>query len=274
MMKLAGLIPLVLRRWVFRDIHRQFGGRLEYFVCGGAPLERSVYNFFWRLGFPVFQGYGMAEAGPVIAANGLTGNCAGSVGKPLPGVEVKISDADESGVGEILTRGPHVMSGYFRNPRLTEKAIDDNGWLHTGDLGCQNRRGYLFISGRKKNLIVLGSGKNVHPEELEDIIFRHPDIREGCVLGVEARSGILAGSEEVCAVIVPTEDAVERSRRDDQSLLKMMRTAVMDLGRNLAAYKKPTRIVVSMEPLPKTTTLKIRRSAVMDWVLSQDGGQL
>ncbi len=270
MMKLAGFIPLALRRWIFRDVHRRFGGRLEYFVSGGAALEVSIYDFFWRLGLPVYQGYGMAEASPVISTNGLTGNRAGSVGKPLPGVEVKISDVGESGNGEILTRGPHLMHGYFRNPVLTGQVIDRDGWLHTGDLGYRDRHGYLFISGRKKNLIVLGSGKNVHPEELEENIFGHPDILEGCILGIEARSGILAGSEEVCAIVVPTEEATERARVADENLSRVMRTAIAAHSLNIAAYKQPTRIVVSTEPLPKTTTHKIRRCAVRDRILSQD----
>ena len=142
---------------------------------GGAPLDIGTLNFFESIGLPVYQGYGLAETSPVIASNGPTANRTGSVGKPLPEIEVMTDDD-----GEILTRGPHVMRGYFGNDELTASVIDADGWLHTGDIGHLDRDGFLFISGRKKNVIVLGSGKKVQPEELEAVLFEHPDIEEGC----------------------------------------------------------------------------------------------
>ena len=172
------LLPQRVRRRLFKAVHNRFGGSLEYFACGGAPLDPATLQFFDRLGIPVYQGYGMAEASPVIASNAIGANRSGSVGRALPGVEIRIAKTD----GEILTRGPHVMQGYFANPVQTAEVIDAEGWLHTGDIGYLDRDDYLFVNGRNKNIIVLGSGKNVHPEELEAVLFDHADIQEGCIV--------------------------------------------------------------------------------------------
>ncbi len=202
---LAPLLSLKMKRKLFAKIHERFGGKLEYFVSGGAPLDVETNKFFDNIGMPVYQGYGMAETSPVIATNGPLANRPGSVGKALPGVEIRIADEDG---GEILTRGPHVMSGYLDDATLTSKLIDKDGWLHTGDIGYVDADGFLFISGRKKNIIVLGDGKKVQPEEIEDLLFAHPLIQEGCIIGTEARRGIMKGTEEVCAVAVVSEEAV------------------------------------------------------------------
>ena len=261
--RIAPLFPVRLRRRLFRPIHRKFGGRLEYFVCGGAPLELDTLKFFENIGLPVYQGYGLAETSPVIATNGPTGNRAGSVGKPLPGIEVRISDEDG---GEILTRGPHVMRGYFHKDELTADIIDADGWLHTGDLGQLDRDGYLFISGRKKNIIVLGSGKNVQPEELEATLFEHPDIQEGCVVGTVASKGLLKGSEEVCAVAVASDDAIRRCSKESEDINETLRHIIEQRALQLSPCKRPTRIVLRMDPLPRTSTRKVRRLDLQNWL--------
>ena len=261
--RIAPLFPVRLRRRLFRPIHRKFGGRLEYFVCGGAPLELDTLKFFENIGLPVYQGYGLAETSPVIATNGPTGNRAGSVGKPLPGIEVRISDEDG---GEILTRGPHVMRGYFHKDELTADIIDADGWLHTGDLGQLDRDGYLFISGRKKNIIVLGSGKNVQPEELEATLFEHPDIQEGCVVGTVASKGLLKGSEEVCAVAVASDDAIRRCSKESEDINQTLRHIIEQRALQLSPCKRPTRIVLRMDPLPRTSTRKVRRLDLQNWL--------
>jgi long-chain acyl-CoA synthetase len=264
--RIAPLFPVRLRRRLFRPIHRKFGGRLEYFVCGGAPLELDTLKFFENIGLPVYQGYGLAETSPVIATNGPTGNRAGSVGKPLPGIEVRISNEDG---GEILTRGPHVMRGYFHKDELTADIIDADGWLHTGDLGQLDRDGYLFISGRKKNVIVLGSGKNVQPEELEATLFEHPDIQEGCVVGTVASKGLLKGSEEVCAVAVASDDAIRRCSKESEDIKETLRHIIEQRALQLSPCKRPTRIVLRMDPLPRTSTRKVRRLDLQNWLTHQ-----
>ena len=255
------LLPLQQRRRLFARLHSNFGGQLEYFVCGGAPLDIGTANFFESIGLPVYQGYGLAETSPVIATNGPTANRTGSVGKPLPEIEVKTGDG-----GEILTRGPHVMRGYFGNDELTASVIDADGWLHTGDIGHLDRDGFLFISGRKKNVIVLGSGKKVQPEELEAVLFEHPDIEEGCVVGVVASEGLMKDSEEVCAIAVASDQAVQRCAKCSEDLDDTVRRVIEQQALKVSPGKRPTRIIVRTEPLPRTATRKIRRPNVHQWL--------
>jgi long-chain acyl-CoA synthetase len=259
--RLSPLLPMRSRRHVFAALHRQFGGRLEYFICGGAPLDIATLTFFENLGLPVYQGYGLAETSPVIATNGPQGNRRGSVGKALPDVEICIAPN-----GEILTRGPHVMHGYFGNEELTKCIIDNEGWLHTGDLGYLDADGFLFISGREKNAIVLGSGKKVQPEELEAVLFEHPDIAEGCVVGVKGRSGLMIGSEEICAVAVASEEAMTRCGEQHEDPALLIRRVIEQRSRDIAPGMRPTRIVLRTEPLPRTTTRKVRRHDIRDWL--------
>lgn len=255
--RLASVLPLAVRRRCHAPLLRRFGGALEYFVCGGAPLDRGTLRFFNGLGLPVYEGYGLAEASPIVAANGPRSARAGSVGKPLPGVEVRIADG-----GEILTRGPHVMRGYFGKGAAMAAPVDGDGWLHTGDLGHLDRDGFLYVSGRRKSTIVLGSGKKVQPEELEALLFEHPDIREGCVIGLPATRGIEQGSEEVCAIVVASEAAVARYAGNAGELEATLRHIVGKRALGLPAYKRPTRVIVVSDPLPRTSTRKVRRPAV------------
>ena len=256
-------IPMLWRRRMFARIRERFGGALEYFICGGAPLESETRKFFDSIGLPVYQGYGLAEASPVIATNGPGANYPGSVGRPLPGVEVAI---DERNGNEILTRGPHIMRGYLGDVVATEKMIDADGWLHTGDVGHISDDGYLFVSGRQKNIIVLGSGKKVQPEEVEDALFRHPLIQEGCVIGTIADRGLLAGSEEVCAIAVASKDAVMQFADRMAELRKEVRNVIEQQAKCLSPCKRPTRIVLRCEPLPRTSSRKVRRQNLREWI--------
>jgi long-chain acyl-CoA synthetase len=257
--RLALLLPLPARRRIHAPIYRRFGGRLEYFVCGGAPLGRDTRRFFSSIGLPVYQGYGLAETSPVIATNAPLAARDGSVGRPLPGVEVTISARDG---GEILTRGPHVMRGYLGNRELTASLIDADGWLHTGDIGYLDADGFLYVTGRNKNTIVLGSGKKVQPEELEAVLFDDPDVREGCVIGMPATRGILKDSEEVCAIVVASDDAIRRCAQRAEDLELTLRGVVERRALSLAPFKRPTRIIVCRDPLPRTATRKVRRPQV------------
>ena len=268
LMKLSPFLPLAARRRLFSPVRSRFGGRLEYFISGGAPLDRGTLRFFRSIGLPVYQGYGLAEGSPVIATNVPRDDRPVSVGKPLPGVEVRISAED----GEILTRGPHIMRGYFRNAELSARMIDSDGWLHTGDLGRLDGDGYLYVTGRKKNTIVLGSGMKVQPEEVEDLLFEHPDIKEGCVIGLRAERGIFAGSEEVCAVAVASEGVIQRCAAAWPEIDDTIRRVIEQRSLRLTAFKRPTRIVLSRQALPRTTTRKVRRPVIQAW-LSDKGAR-
>jgi long-chain acyl-CoA synthetase len=250
-------------RFLFRSVHREFGGRLRGFVSGGAPLDKHVEMDLNALGFRVLQGYGLTETAPIISVNTFKAERFGSVGKPLPGVGVKIlKDKDTDAEGEILTRGPHVMKGYYGNPEKTSEVLCQ-GWLHTGDLGYFDRDGFLYISGRKKNMIVLGGGKKVFPEEVEAVISKSPYIKEICVLGRTAGRGMRKGHEEVYAAIVPDMETFERdgiSAADEIS--RKVSAEIARLSGELSPYKRIMSFDIFYEDLPKTVTKKIKRDAV------------
>lgn len=260
LLRLGGRLPGgAPRRLLFRGLRRSLGGALTTFVSGGAPIDAAVEDFFTRTGLFVLQGYGLTETGPVVAVNTPRFRRAGSVGRPLPGVELRLADD-----GEILTRGPHVMQGYHRRPDLTREAIDREGFFHTGDLGRVDAGGYLYVTGRRKSLIVLASGQKVQPEEVEEALQRHDAIAEACVLPRPVAGGLLAGTAAVWAVVVP------RSAGEDDMRVA---AAVRDACRDLSPWKRPQRVVVSPTPLPRTVTLKVQRERVAAWLEAQQREQ-
>ncbi len=253
----------------FWKVHNQFGGMLRGFVSGGAPLDPAVEIDFNAMGFNILQGYGLTETSPVITVNTLEELKYGSVGKPLPGVEVKLMKPDgtfSTDEGEIVTRGDHIMKGYYKNPGKTAEMIK-NGWLHTGDIGKLDKDGFLYITGRIRNLIVLGGGKKVFPEEIEEVMSASPYIKEICVLGKKATEGLKAGTEEVFAVIVPNLERFEGEEKKDKELIKKKIGAeLIRLGNNLAEYKKIPDFMLYFDELPKTSTRKIKRNAVKELI--------
>jgi long-chain acyl-CoA synthetase len=249
-----------LGRLFFHSVHKEFGGRLHTFISGGAPLDMDIEIDMNALGFRVLQGYGLTETAPVISVNTFKDNRFGSVGKPLPGVEVVISKEKKTDTeGEILTRGPHVMKGYFRSPEKTAEAIR-RGWFHTGDLGYLDKDGFLYISGRIKNMIILGGGKKVFPEEVESVMNHSPYIKEICVLAKTAGRGLRKGHEEVYAIIVPNMELFgQENISSKDEIAGKLSSEIARLSKNLAPYKRIMSFDVSYEELPKTVTKKIRR---------------
>lgn len=254
----------------FPAVHKEFGSKLRLFLSGGAPLNMEIELNLNALGFMVLQGYGLTETSPVISVNTYKHNRIGSVGIPLEGVEVKIlKENDSAQDGEILTRGPHVMKGYYKNPARTGEVIKD-GWLYTGDTGYFDRDGFLYISGRLRNLIVLGDGKKVFPEEVEEVIGRSPYIKEICVLSKLATQGAHQGYEEVYAVIVPNFDTFKQDERDNEQKIKeRMSLEIKRLSENLAEYKRIRDFEIWRQELPKTTSKKIKRKEIADMVKSK-----
>lgn len=249
---------LPLGRWLFPAIHRQFGGRLRCFISGGAPLDPEIIHRFGAYGITVYQGYGLTETSPITAVNTPRANRIGSVGRPLPDTEVRIVPPDGAAgpEGEIWLRGPHIMAGYYNNPAATAEALQD-GWFRTGDLGRVDGDGFLYITGRLKNLIVTDAGKKIIPEELEEHLTRAPIIKEACVLGKRA-----GAAEEVAAVIVPDLDWCRSRDLTPDQTRQAVRAAVAGVNRELASYKKIASFEIWDQDLPKTTTLKIKRGEI------------
>ncbi len=258
MYKISKYMPRCVRRLMFKSIIDGLGGKFECFICGGAPLEDSVAEFFERIGIPVFQGYGLTETSPTISTNRYGHSKIGTVGQPLPSVSVKIAEN-----GEILATGPNVMQGYYGKPEMTAEVIDPDGWFHTGDIGEIDKDGFIKITGRIKNMIVLGGGKKIFPEEVEAVLEESEHIKELCVLSLKIKSGNKAGTEEVGAIIVPSD---ELSKKSDEEIQKILEDEVKRLSeQNLAPYKAPTVIVLHRDELPKTSTRKVKRKDLLEW---------
>jgi long-chain acyl-CoA synthetase len=260
--RLARWVPSYsLRKLLFYPLQRQLGGRMKGFISGGAPLDLEVGEFFDRIGIPVYQGYGLTETSPVVSVNTPQHNRFGSVGRPLKGVSVEILKKEGELEGEIVTRGPHIMKGYYRRPDLTAEVIDELQWFHTGDLGRLDKDGYLYITGRIKNMIVLGGGKKVQPEEVEACLSQSLLFKEICVTGIRTRD-----TEEVTAAIVPSDALLEEYRDDPAQLEVVIKKEVAKFSTDLAHYKRPSKIFLHPGELPKTATRKIKRLLVAQWV--------
>ena len=265
--KLSKMTRMNLGRTLFKMVHKKFGGNIKLLVSGGAALDPHTIKAFDLMGFTIIQGYGLTETAPILSACTVENNVFGSVGQALPGVDIKIDDANDEGIGEIVARGPNIMKGYYKNDEATAEVIKD-GWFHTGDLGSFDKHGNLYITGRCKDVIVLGSGVNVYPDEVEFTLSKSPFISEICVFGGNVKEGALSGMEEVRAAAVPNTEYFDAWAKNDKlelndSLVHAVIGGEIDkLGKHLTAYKRIAKYIISKEPLPKTPTRKIRRFVV------------
>jgi len=250
-----------LGRFLFRSMRKAAGlGTIRLFVCGGAPIPDRIVAFFNLIGFTFLEGYGMTECSPVISVNRPENLIFGSVGPVLPGIEVKINQPDEIGVGEIIVRGGSVTPGYKNNPEKTAELIRD-GWLYTGDLG-KFAHGHLWITGRAKNLIISAAGKNIYPEEIEEKLMLSPFILEALILGQkkEGRQG-----EEVKAIIVPDLEQFTLQFQmpvTKPDLVKINSIIAQEVAKTNAAmsdYKRISSFEIRLAELEKTSTKKVKR---------------
>jgi long-chain acyl-CoA synthetase len=269
---LLGLTRLVRRatglrigRTLMRPLRRRAGlDRLRLFVTGAAPMAPEVFWHYTDLGWPMLEGYGLTETSPVVCANRPRDTAPGAVGWPLPGIEVRVSDPDPEGDGELVVRGPNVMLGYWRQPELTAEVLRD-GWFRTGDLGRVLPDGRVRITGRLKNMIATAAGKKIYPEEVEVQLANSPYILEAVVIGGPDPRG---EREEVHAHVYPNLVALEALAQaqgkpmDDDFVEAVVRAEVESRCEALAPYKRVKRVVVRRTEFPKTTTGKIRRGPV------------
>ncbi|MFA7659428.1 MAG: AMP-binding protein [Candidatus Gastranaerophilaceae bacterium] len=256
--KLAGLIPFYfVRKLMFLPIHKKFGGKFKGCISGGAPLDISVGKFFETIGMGVFEGYGLSEASPVVAVNRRNKCKLGSIGLPIPNVQVRVDEK----TSELLVKGDNVMKGYYNLPELTAEVIDADGWLHTGDIARIDKDGFIFITGRIKSMIVLSGGKKVFPEEVEAVMEKSPKFAEICVFGAKRSGGQKDGTEDIFIAILPSPEMIDKYG-DEKELEAEIRKEVKNLSLQLSSYKRPSNIIIVKDPFPRTATRKVKRNEV------------
>lgn len=247
-----------IRRKLFKQILDGLGGNLRYIICGGAPLSPELVRDFDAFGIEICEGYGITECSPLIAVNRHGKVRLRSVGQPVDNCEVRIADPSADGTGEIEARGRNVMLGYFGNEEATAEVFTEDGWFRTGDVGCMDADGYIYITGRKKNIIILSNGKNIFPEEIEEHLYTSPLIGECVVIGRKNS----AGDTRITAVIYPSDEAVELEGKSEEEKLALIRDAVNAINRSLPVYKQVRDVELRSEEFEKTTTRKIKRFLV------------
>lgn len=265
MIKLTNMFSKVgidIKRVVFKDIIDGLGGKIRLLVNGAAALSPEVEKGFNDLGITTVQGYGLTETSPVISAGTDFEQRIGSVGKVFPSVKLKIVDKDENGIGEIHVKAPTVMLGYYQNEEATKEVLD-KGWFNTGDLGYVDKKGFLFLCGRKKSVIVLKNGKNVFPEEIETVINKIEGVKESFVYGQAEEDDKI--DLKVCAKIVYDKDLMKEiyNVETEEEIYDVLWDKIKEINKTMPEYKYVKKIIVTDEELVKTTTQKIKRHEEM-----------
>ncbi len=259
MSKLANFLLIFhidIRRKVFKSVLDQLGGKLRIAYFGAASMDKTAIEGYNSFGIETVQGYGLTETSPLLSAETDKQKCPGSVGMAPYNVQIKLEDVDGKGVGEIVAKGPNVMLGYYENPEATAEAIKD-GWFHTGDLGYFDKDGFLFIAGRKKEVIVLKNGENVFPSDIEFLVNKLPYVQESILYPKENSKGeITLGIK-----IVYDEEAIKEKfgEKNKTEYKQAIWEDIKEINRNLSVFKRIKELKITTEPLEKTTTQKIKR---------------
>lgn len=250
-----------IRKKLFKEIHDNLGGKLRILVAGGAALDPEAERGFNDLGITMLQGYGMTETSPVIAAEDDKYRRLGSIGKAFPSLDVKLEDVNEEGIGELMVKGPTTMLGYYNNEEATKDTIEPDGWLHTGDLAKIDKDGFIYISGRKKFVIVLKNGKNIYPEELEALVNKIEGVKESFVYGKPEDDG----DYKICAKLQYDKDEIKEIYNEDneEKIKEILWQEVKRINKTMPTYKYIKEITLTQEPFIKTTTQKIKRNEEM-----------
>lgn len=258
MMKVSDLLRQIgidVRKKLFSSVLSAFGGKLELIICGGAKLDEDIINTFDSLGITILNGYGITECSPLISANRNRYRKPGSVGTPILACRVKIDNPDENGEGEICVKGPNVMLGYYNNPEATAEVFDKDGFFHTGDYGKLDEEGWIYITGRKKNLIILSNGKNVYPEEIEADLQKVEGVAEVVVYAGESR--VQKDKITIVAEIFPDADLLkDKGITDMQAYFE---DQVKELNAKMPPYKAVKRVKIRETEFQKNTSRKITR---------------
>ena len=252
------------RKEVFKEIHDMLGGNIRLFISGAAALDRTIEQKYRLLGINLVQGYGLTETSPIVGVGTNENYRLGSIGKPVPSVRVKLADKDKDGIGELLVKGPNVMLGYFGNDEATKEAIR-NGWFYTGDLAKIDDEGYIFICGRKKSVIVLKNGKNIFPEEMENLVNRIEGVNESFIFGRPVSDD--KDDIKINVKLVIDKEIIKdvyKIEGTDEEIKEVLSSKIKEINKTMPPYKAIRGIIISKEPLIRTTTNKIKRQANLD----------
>lgn len=250
------------KKKVFKEIHEIFGGNIKLLITGAAAIDAKAAQGFRNFGLNLCQGYGLTETSPVVAIETSTVHKIGSIGKTLPSVEAKIDSPNKDGIGELLVKGPNVMLGYYQNEEATSDAIQD-GWFHTGDLARIDKDGYIYISGRKKSVIVLKNGKNIFPEEMESLVNRIQGVKESFIFGKSVKED--KNDIKIYAKIV--YDRGVFGAVTESQIYDTINNQIKEINHKMPPYKGIKGIILTETPLIKTTTSKIKRQEEMKTIL-------
>lgn len=251
------------KKEVFKEIHNIFGGNIKLFISGAAALDPEVEEVFRDWGINLCQGYGLTETSPVIGVETNENFRVGSIGKALPHIEAKIEDANEDGMGELVVKGPNVMLGYYNDEKATKEVLN-NGWFRTGDLAKIDEDGYIFICGRKKSVIVLKNGKNIFPEEMEALVNKIEGVKESFIFGKQQSED--KEDIKIHAKIIFDREIIKEAYKveKDEEIYDVLLDKIKDINQIMPKYKAIRGIIISEEPLLKTTTNKIKRQANLE----------
>ncbi len=253
------------KKEIFKEIHNIFGGNIKLFISGAAALDPEVEEAFRNWGINLCQGYGLTETAPVIGVETNENFRVGSIGKALPHVEAKIVDANEEGMGELAVKGPNVMLGYYNDEEATKEVLND-GWFRTGDLAKIDEDGYIFICGRKKSVIVLKNGKNIFPEEMEALVNKIEGVKESFIFGKQQSED--KENIKINVKIIFDREIIKEAYKveKDEEIYDVLLDKIKDINQIMPKYKSIKGIIISEEPLLKTTTNKIKRQANLEIV--------
>lgn len=251
-------IGIDARKKLFKDIHNALGGHMRLLIAGGAAIDPQVLQDFNDFGFLALQGYGLTECGPILALNRDVDYRNFAAGQALPGVDVKVINPDENGIGEFVGRGPNIMLGYYGDPELTAKSIQD-GWYHTGDLGYIDEDGFIVITGRKKNVIVTKNGKNIFPEEIEFLINQYPEVQESIISAEEGRNDDLIVVAEIFPNMEELEKVLGKKNPGEDEILNHMNKIIREVNHKISNYKAVRKIELRDSEFEKNTSKKIIR---------------
>ena len=257
------------KKEIFKGIHNVFGGQIKLFVSGAAALEKEVEEDFRAWGVNLCQGYGLTETSPVIGVETNENFRVGSIGKPLPHIQAKIEDANEEGMGELVVKGPNVMLGYYNDEEATKEVLED-GWFRTGDLAKIDEDGYIFICGRKKSVIVLKNGKNIFPEEMEALVNKIEGVKESFIFGKQQSDD--KDDIKINVKIIFDREIMQEAYKvtTDDEIYKVLAEKVKEVNQIMPKYKAIRGILISEEPLLKTTTSKIKRQANLEIIENEN----